>query len=60
MSDLWSDGQEKYIHMKLEAWSFMGAFFSILIGCGVKNFGSQTPWSKKLVSGSGISSLLVW
>jgi hypothetical protein len=24
----------------------MGAFFSIQIGCGVKNFGSQTPWSK--------------
>jgi hypothetical protein len=32
--------------MKLGAWSFMGAFFSIQIGFGVKNFGSQTPWSK--------------
>ncbi len=43
MSDLWSDGQEKYIRMKFGAWSFMGAFFSIQIGCGVKNFGLQTP-----------------
>jgi hypothetical protein len=38
---------EKNIRMKLGAWSFMGAFFSTQIGCGVvKNFGSQTPWSK--------------
>ncbi len=46
VSDLWSDGWEKYICMKLGAWSFMGAFFSIQIGCGVKKFGPQTPWSE--------------
>jgi hypothetical protein len=46
MSDLWSDGQEKYICMKLGFWSFMGAFYSIQMGCRVKNFGLQTPWFK--------------
>ncbi len=46
VGDLWSDGQEKYICMKLGAWSCMGAFFSIQIGCGAEKFGSQTPWSK--------------